>query len=616
MAGSIQALVKETFEEERRLNDPQTQFVVLQGTALLSAKQLMEQAAAAVAREKLPEHKWPLGTLLLPHKLLYTHVLYVGMTGSGKTTFINQLKRNTLKKIGSRHGHRACIWDYKSEELQHLAALGLWERRYNKRTGTFEEGPTNNPCPVYYINPADKRGVGIDVARDVLNELEADQFAQDMIAPKAKEEGENAVWVEAARSCVSQVVKTFQEVAKDAKGNPTWRLIDVIEACFYSHRLRQILQMTPEGRATEKDTLGPDKQAQGVFFTIQSFAKKLKPIAAAMARRSERGSAISLKEWVTGPESIIVIGNNPVLKENLAPLQRWIFGYLSRTLLLQKQTDSDRYLFYLDEIRQAPFGNQLSELATNGRSKGAVLIVGLQDTEGLKESLGEFNTLEFIGMFGTLVFLRINAVKTAEWASEYFGVHLRLTKEVSDSITDGETHTSGSSGGQPSGSTSQSKSRSESFAYKPIERKLIYPNQFRAIKRPRREDGKGLVAEAFVSIADVGDGKTRAEGMERAIIDPDPDIPTHVPCENADFASKWEKRDLEHLRLPEERHAAFLDETPPTSGTRSGWGKTDQSGDPVERLEKMLDEEGGLSERDGEFREVAAGLFARFKGRG
>ena len=41
--------------------------------------------------------------------------------------------------------------------------------------------------------------------------------------------------------------------------------------------------MTPEGRAIEKDTLGPPDQARGVFFTIQSFAKKLRPLAASMA---------------------------------------------------------------------------------------------------------------------------------------------------------------------------------------------------------------------------------------------------------------------------------------------------------------------------------------------
>jgi Type IV secretion-system coupling protein DNA-binding domain len=533
---------------------------VIQGGRLLSDLELLRRSEE-VLRIYGEEDAWPLGPYRLPHKFLYNHVLFLGAPGSGKTTFINQLKRNTLAKVRPGSGHRACIWDYRSEELQHLAALGLWRVEIDPQTGERREGPTNDPCPVSYINPADTRGIGIDLAKDITNELEADQFARDMIAPKSNEESEEAVWIEAARNCLSQVVQVFQETS-----GANWRLIDVVEACFYYENLQQFLNLTREGRATLKETFGAQGQAKGVMFTIQSFAKKLRPIAASMARKP----SVSLTDWVRKEEGIIVIGNNPVLKENLAPFQRWMFGHLVRSILLQGLSETKRYLFFLDEIRQAPFGGYLGELATNGRAKGACMIGGLQDYAGLKDALTEKKAEELLGMFDTLAFLRLTSPETAEWVSKFFGKHLRLVSEKSEGLGsnrgESEQHQHGTSSGPGGTSTSRSVSRGTStgssyqqnIAYRETERTLVYPNEFREIKKPRRDGQDGLVVECFVSIPDVGQGRVVTGRMEERTIIPVKEVATESPVGNRDLKYRWEAQDLVRLKLPQEMHATLL----------------------------------------------------------
>jgi hypothetical protein len=510
--------------------------LLIQGASLQTAEELMRRAQMLLQREG-EENAWPLGPFRLPHRLLYNHVLYVGTTGSGKTTFINQLKRNALARIRPGSGHRACIWDFKSEELQYLAGLKLCDA----------DGRATGPCKVHYLNPADARGVALDIARDVVNEFEADQFAKDVIAPGAKVAGERSVWIEAARNCVSQVIKTFQEMC-----GVKWQFIDVVEACFYSKKLKAILSLTREGRATLRDSFGTRNQALGVFFTIQSFAKALRPAAAAMANKAKARPGISLTDWVTGEESILVIGNHPVLKDVLAPLQRWVFGHVVRTLLVQDQTQTKRCLFFLDEVRQAPFGEVLGELATTGRSKGAAMVAGLQDKEGLTETLGEANAKEFVGMFDTLVFLRTKSVETREWASQYYGKHLRTIADVSESKNLNE-------GSGPGGPTS-GRGKDDGRSYHETERTLVYANEFRTLPSPRQVDGHGLVAEAYVSIPFVGEGHVITGGMEKRSIDPERTVPNHRPVSNEDLTFRWDVTRLTTLGLPTRIHTQLLDE--------------------------------------------------------
>lgn len=535
MAKTIRDMVREMADdpEPGRSVEEDYKKLLIQGAGLRSSQELLQRAQIHLQQEG-EENAWPLGPFRLPHRLLYNHVLYIGSTGSGKTTFINQLKRNTLAKIRHGSGHRACIWDFKSEELQYLAGLGLCDA----------EGRATGPCKIYYVNPADARGVPLDIARDVTNALKANQFAHDIIAPGTKEGGENAVWIQAARSCVSQVIKTFQETC-----GTKWQLFDVIEACCDSEKLRVILGLTREGKRTIRDSLGPPKQAMGVFFSIQSFLEGLTPIAAAMANKMMSEPGVSLTDWVRGEESILVIGNTPELKETLAPLQRWIFGHIVRTLLVQKQTQSKRYLFFLDEVRQAPFGNHLAELATTGRSKGAAMAAGLQDKEGLKETLGENNAKEFIGMFDTLVFLKVKTVETQEWASQYFGKHLRTIGEQSEGKSINETS-----------GTSTGKGRNEGRTYREAERTLVYPNEFRDLPSPREEQGHGRVVEAIVSIPFVGEGKVLTGGMVEKGIIPDENVPEYVELENRDMKFEWSETRLKWLGLPQDVHGQLLGE--------------------------------------------------------
>src|SRR5262249_25989876 len=104
----------------------------------------------------------PFGSISLPPDALSGHIVVQGPPGSGRAVLINQVKRHCLQRVGK--GHRVFIWDASGCERQYLEPLGL-------------------NCPVDYVNPFDRWGVGIDLAAALTGPLEADGFAADVITP-------------------------------------------------------------------------------------------------------------------------------------------------------------------------------------------------------------------------------------------------------------------------------------------------------------------------------------------------------------------------------------------------------------------------------------------------
>ena len=112
-----------------------------------------------------------------------------------------------------------------------------------------------------------------------------------------------------------------------------------------------------------------------------------------------------------------------------------MFGQAVKLVLSQPDTKTKRYTFFLDEVRQGSFGSHLARLATVGRSKGAGMVVGVQDIEGLRDMMNQNRADEFLGVCSTQIFMQTNNPATAQWASERMGKQLLLIPEKSTSIS-------------------------------------------------------------------------------------------------------------------------------------------------------------------------------------
>ncbi len=385
--------------------EPGRPLATLRGVELTPQEQAINLTHELYAHD---ESSFPLGTLLLPFIALLHHIMLMGSSGAGKSSLINQMLRDSLEKMQRGNGLRLFIWDLKGTMRRYLE-------------------PYKNDLRIDYVNPIYEHGVGIDFAREVDTPAAADQFAEDMVSPRADAgKSANMEWVEAARRVVAELVKIFQ---RQAPGR--WKFSDLIEAASTKKKLERVLSQSSVGEDILDGILGTGKQAMGVLFNLQGSLGSMRTLAAAM----NHSTNISLREWAHGPESVLVLQHHHRYEKALAGFERWVFGRVVDLAIDGAESAEQTTLFYLDEVRHGPFDTHLMKLATVGRGQGVGIVMGLTDVSGLNDQLNDDQAEEVLGSFSTQVLLRNNNPGTAGWASERLGSQTALMPETSSSVT-------------------------------------------------------------------------------------------------------------------------------------------------------------------------------------
>jgi hypothetical protein len=474
----------------------------------------------------------------IPHKFGYEHLMFLGASGSGKTTCINQVLSDMLSHVGKGLGHRVFIWDFKRTARRYLAKL-----------------PVRGP--VYFLDPADERSHGIDWARELDTAFAAKQFSKLVVHAEADRAGHNFVFTANARSVLYRVIRTFQRFARGK-----WDMPDVVEGVSSEENLQRVMNRTPKGKAKLKTILSAKGQKAGVFFSLEEFVSDFGPIAHALAK-IPRERRITLDDFLK-TESVLVLGHYERYDEALSPFQRWVFGALTRELLSGPDIPHDgttRTSFFLDEVRYSPFTpKDLTKLANSGRSKGGVIVTGLGDIAGIRDAIGEAKAEEFMNMHKTKVFLRLEG-PAAQWVSEKcFGKHLRMIRKFSEGESVarayGITETQ-YAGNPPSTATSDTRTQtpSRTYNYEPVERPVIYPGDLQQLPSPRFEGDSGLVVRAYMSV-EGNAWKEVGTHMEEASLVVDEEVKDIEPRDEEDFDDdviEWEMEDFRRLGLIREK---------------------------------------------------------------
>jgi hypothetical protein len=280
----------------------------------------------------------------LPWQAVLEGILFEGSPGAGKSIPLRQILRCILSRVGQ--GDRVFIWDYKGIERQYLGTLQL-------------------KCPVWYLNPLDEDGYGIDLCRQITSRLDADAFAEDILSPfQGKVEGEDgSTFLLATRAVLAEVIKVNQQEAPE-----NWSFADVLNGCRSEKKLWYTLQLTSDGQDILDDVFGANRQAKGVMMTLRANLNTLMPLAAAMQHTIN----ITLKDWVSGREGVLVLMNNKDYKTTLYPFFRWVFKRCV-SHVISRPDNGERYTFFLDEVRHAPF---LSDVSNSPREHHFFSVVG------------------------------------------------------------------------------------------------------------------------------------------------------------------------------------------------------------------------------------------------
>ena len=335
------------------------------------------------------------GMLELPISSKEGHFCVVGATGSGKTVTIRFFLQRLVPQLdeGPLQG-RALIYDAKQDMVPLLAAMG-------------------GRCDVHILNPFDSRSSPWDMAKDITEPATAYQMASLIISDPDKADGNSMFFVNTMRNIMSAVIQSFIEFSP-----LEWTFRDVLLAMATEANLRLVLERTAKGRQVVEACIKQGETFDNIRASIEARISEYEIIAALWHTSS--GPSFSLREWLQS-RSVLVLGNRESSRKVMDTLNALLFNRLVELINDGPEVSEETTWIVLDEVRRAGKLDKLKDLLLFGRSKGASVLLGLQDVDGLREVYGQNVANEILGQCANKAILWLNSPETAKWASSLFG---------------------------------------------------------------------------------------------------------------------------------------------------------------------------------------------------
>lgn len=363
--------------------------------AILKETLARSRAAKLLATNHAGDRGVAWGKLRIPTQALEKSFLILGNIGSGKTLTFSMLMRDQLPLLVPGSDRRALIYDSQQDFVQILAGMKLG-------------------CPMFILNPFDKRHAAWDIANDIDSTLMADTFARHLIPhnPKASTQ----YFDNAARQVMSAVLQVFID---QAPGMWTFRHLLLVMRSL--DRIEQITSKRADTREmlTAMLTNAGDKSRGDIISTIVSETRKYEQIAACWDGNSK---TISVKEWLDNGSkigsAILIMGNYEPARASIDLVNGLFVDLVAKYGLSLPGSKRRRTWLYLDEFAEAGKFEAFKSLVLRGRSKGFVSVVGLQDPRALYSIYGKDDAEAFIKQAGNRAFLHLKSPDAAYWASK------------------------------------------------------------------------------------------------------------------------------------------------------------------------------------------------------
>ncbi|HRY49981.1 MAG TPA: type IV secretion system DNA-binding domain-containing protein [Candidatus Paceibacterota bacterium] len=360
--------------------------------------------------------RWGMRTL--PIKEATDHFLMMGTIGSGKTTLI----RHTLQSIAPRFRPEAArpeqliIFDAKANAIPMLQALGLRPDQDN----------------FWVLNPYDLRSAKWDLGEATREPVMARAIASLLVPEDLQSTAR--FFSDAAREVTRATIMAMNAVAE-----LDWDLRHLLCALESRETISAITSRNPLTKAITSNYLHDKQHCPSILSTL---ATKLGPFenVAALWHTTRLKRKFSITEFLKRP-GVLVIGNDPVLRETISPINSILLKALVNEILRQPDTLLPRHWFVFDEFADMQRQECVPDLIRLGRSKGASVLLGVQNVPSLTQIYGEKLTNAMLGECANKTFLRVNEQTTAQWISDHFGKVRHIEQTVSESWgPGGKTH--------------------------------------------------------------------------------------------------------------------------------------------------------------------------------
>lgn len=469
------------------------------------------------------------GGVLLPEDAATSHFMLPGSTGSGKSLQLRMMMASVLPRILDQPDYRAVIFDVKQDVTSTVTGILL---RALEQGGVRDDAARKVVKErLIHTNPFDRRTSEWALARDIDSPELALQIATTFIPEEA---GNNRYFSDAARDLFTGVLNVFIE-----RADGCWNLADVLYALRSPDRIAHVLTQTDEGADLVELHLMGETTTRSVLSTLRAKLAPFDVPAALWRQAGAAGRTFSLEGFLE-QNQILLLGNYQAATVPVQAINRTLFSRLTQLILNQSEDERRRSWVFLDEVRKLGKLDSLDDLMTNGRSKGAAVVLAFQDIDGMRAVYGKEEAGEITSMPASFGCLRVAGAETPRWASEIFG-----EQEVVQSVRN-RSETVG--GGQGFGSVSSSAGQSEQLR----ERKVFLPSAFRTLPRPQR--GRplfGYFCSAFLEsrpyLAEIPaeEVATRLPSRAESALDFEP-----WPAGTPKRLPHWTRADYERLNLP------------------------------------------------------------------
>jgi hypothetical protein len=347
----------------------------------------------------------------LPVNEATSHLAIIGVTRSGKTTLVRLFLQSIAPRFypGRAKPEQLIVFDGKCDMIPLLASMGL--RTENKN--------------VYILNPYDERGIPWDIADGTQSPLIARHLAALLIPEEPRSQA--PFFANSARDLVYAVILGLSRTVGSG-----WSFRDLIIALDSAKHIRTITAHHPRAKVIADRVLKDKRHAFGVLSQIGTRLVPFEQVAA-LWHSSRNPQRFRIKDFLANP-GVLVLGNDPVLRDSLWPMNALLLRALTQEILRSPvDIRYPRHWFVLDEFPAMEKVDCIHELLRRGRSKGASVLLGMQTLEALMEIYQENPAEDILSQCAYKTFLRAGGPKTAEWAERFFGKLRRTETTFSES---------------------------------------------------------------------------------------------------------------------------------------------------------------------------------------
>ena len=393
------------------------------------------------------------------------HMLIIGAPGSGKTVSIELFLQSLVHRLKAPEGkatpEKLVLLDVKGTFFSFLTAQGVPEE------------------DLYFLDPFDNRTTPWNIAKDITGDAAAQNLAA-LIIPSEPNASTSYFWQAAQRTVWAAII------ALNGIRPGAWTLRDLINGLSSPENIKRLVARVPRACIKADPYLKDTHHFPSVFTTIATKASRLETVAA-LWHQAKTDKEFSITDWFSDDpgqrhHGVLLLGHRPKYLEALNPINGLLLRMISDELQSRPDVSQPHTWIVLDEFRWMKEVDCMAELLGVGRSKGASILLGIQDVSGMRAAYGPDRTDEILGLCENKTFLRIGNAATAEWASKYFGDREATETKIS--------HTYG-------------KDNSVTYAKDVVKRPLYLDGEFLNLEAPENRPGSRI--QGIHHVPDVGD---------------------------------------------------------------------------------------------------------------